>query len=69
MLGRVEKNVKNICFCFKKIEFPKNLVFRSVALVTKKLWGILDFFSTDRTFYRPVCTQPYALKKITKNPF
>ena len=24
--------------------------FGSVALVTKKLWAILDFFFTDRTF-------------------
>jgi len=35
----------------------------AVALVTKKLWAILDFFFTDRTFF-PACTQPYKLKKI-----
>ena len=29
----------------------KNIVFRAVALVTKQLWSILDFFFTDRTFY------------------
>ena len=48
----------------------KNIVFRSVALVTKKLWAILDFFFTDRTFFPP-CTLPYKLKKnifLTKNP-
>ena len=28
----------------------KNIVFRSVALITKKL----DFFFTDRTFFRPI---------------
>ena len=32
--------------------------YRSVALVTKKLWAILDFFFTDRTFFRPV---PYPI--------
>ena len=46
-------------------------IFRSVALVTKKLWAILDCFSqTGRFFFRPV---PYHinLKKkyfLTKNP-
>ena len=45
---------------FKGIK--KNL--RSVALVTKKLRAILDFFYTDQTFYRTVS---YALKKIQKN--
>ena len=38
----------------------KNIVFRSVALVIKKLWAILDFFYTLRTFYRPV---PYPMHK------
>jgi len=28
----------------------KNIVFRSVALVTNKLWAILDFFLKDQTF-------------------
>ena len=41
----------------------KNIVLRSVALVTKKLWAILDFFFTDRTFFRPV-PYPINLKKI-----
>ena len=31
--------------------FLKNIDFRSVALVTKKLWAILDFFFTDWTFF------------------
>ena len=38
----------------------KNIVFRSVALVIKKLWAILDFFNTLQTFYRPV---PYPMRK------
>ena len=48
----------------------KKIVFRSVALVTKKLWTILDFFFTDRTFFPP-CTLPYKIKInifLTKNP-
>ena len=47
----------------------KNIVFRSVALVTEKLWAILDFFFTDRTFFRPV-SYPINLEKyvLTKNP-
>ena len=42
-------------------------MFLSVALVTKKLWAILDFFSQTRLFFRPV---PYPInkKKITRNP-
>ena len=36
---------------------PKNVVFRSVALVTKKLWGILDFFS-HRSDFLPSCLYP-----------
>ena len=44
----------------------KNLVYRSVALVIKKLWAILDFLYTDQTFYRPV---PYHMhkKNLQKN--
>ena len=50
------KNVKNIFFCLKQISkcdtcfyihFSrafKKYSFRSVALVIKKLWAILDFF-------------------------
>ena len=30
------------------------IVFISVDLVTKKLWAILNFLYTDRTFNRPV---------------
>jgi len=47
----------------------KNIVFRSVTIVTKMLWAILDFFFADRTFFPP-CTLPYKLKKkyfSTKN--
>ena len=49
--------------------FPQlleNINFRSVVLVTKKFGAILDFFFTDRTFYRPL---PYPMnKKNDKNP-
>ena len=55
---------KNVCFnqiynfdtCSSSIfkGFFKTLISRSVALVTKKLWAIIVFFYTDRTFYRPV---------------
>ena len=55
-------------FCFKLISKCDTCFFvhvstafqkyRSVALVTKKLWAILDFFFTDRTFFRPV---PYPI--------
>ena len=31
----------------------KNIVFRSVALVTKNVWAILDIFFTDLTFFPP----------------
>ena len=44
----------------------KNMVFRSVALVTKKLWAISDFFFTDRTFLPP-CTLPYKFTTIFFN--
>ena len=37
----------------------KNIVFRSVVLVIKKLCAILDFFYTH-SFYRPV---PYPMNK------
>ena len=39
------------------------VVFRSVALVTKKVMGYFRFFFRDRTFFPP-CTLPYKLKKI-----
>ena len=41
----------------------KNIVFRSVALVTKKVLGYFRFFSyTDQTLLP--CTLPYALQKF-----
>ena len=46
----------------------KNIVFRSVALVIKKLWAFLDFFYTLQTFYRPV-PYPMRKKKVTKKSF
>jgi len=67
---RVKKIQKNIFFCFKQIskcdtcfymQFSralfKNIVFKTVALVIKKLWVILDFFSQTGRFFRPV---PYG---------
>ena len=47
----------------------RNIVFRYVALVTKKLWAILVFFCKDRTFFCPV-TYPINKNKIffSKNP-
>jgi len=77
VLGRVEKKclqrVKNIYFGLNKYQSVthfstcifqglKNIVFRSVALVTKKLWDILDFFFTDQTFFPP-CILPYKLER------
>ena len=41
----------------------KNIVFRSIALVIKMFWAILDFFYTLRTFYRPV---PYPMQQQQK---
>ena len=55
---------KIFLFCFNKYQSAthvstcifqglfKNIVFRSVALVTKKLWAILDFFFTDPSLFR-----------------
>jgi len=35
--------------------FLRNLVFRSVAFVTKQLWDILDvFFSLTRLYFCPI---------------
>ena len=59
MPKKKSKNVKNIFFCLKQISkcdtcfyahfqgLFKNIVFRSVALVIKKLWAILDFLFTQ----------------------
>ena len=45
----------------------KNIVFTSVALVTKKLWAILDFFlNTYRTYCRPIAC--HMLKILQKYP-
>jgi len=73
----VRKMKKYFCFVLNKYQsvthvsisifhgLYKNIVLRYVALVTKKLWAILDFFSKDRTFF-PTCTKRYALKKVFK---
>ena len=41
----------------------KNIVFRSVALVLKKLWAILDFFLTHSRLF----TALYPFRKKKKN--
>ena len=46
--------------------FFKKKVFRSEALVTKKLWGILDFFHADQTFFRPINEKKIFNKKSFK---
>ena len=58
VLGRVKKMLKkflknqSMTHVFTTIfqGVFKNIDFRSVALVIEKLWAILDFFFTDRTF-------------------
>jgi len=83
VLGRVKKalkgvrKMKKIFFCFKQISkcntcfyihfsraFQKN---RYVALVTKKLWAILDFF-TDffSALYQTLCIKKKFYKKSFK---
>ena len=42
--------------------FFKNIVFKSVALVTNKLWAIFDFFSQIELF--SPSTLSYKLKRI-----
>ena len=41
------------CFYINFSMAFQNIAFRSVALVIKQLWAILDFSYTYRTFYRP----------------
>jgi len=43
------QSVKHVSTCIFQGLF-KNIVFRSIALVTKKLWAILDFFSKTGLF-------------------
>ena len=54
-----KKMKKNIVFCFKQISkcdtcfymlFFKNIVFKSVALVTKKLWAIFRLFHRSTVY-------------------
>ena len=47
------QSVTHVSSCILQVLF-KNIVSRSAALVTKKLWAILEFFFTDCTFFRPV---------------
>jgi len=61
MLKKGQKNeIKYFSFCFKQISKSDTCFYlhflrafqkyRSVALVTKKLWAILDFFSLTGLF-------------------
>ena len=73
MPKKVQKNKKNIFFVLNKYQSVthvstsifqglfRKIFSRSVALVTNKLWAIIDFFSKTGLF--APCTQPYALKK------
>ena len=67
-----KKNVKNIfcfvenkCQCVTHVSTPifqglfKNIAFRSVAFILKKLWAILDFL-LHRPDFLPPCTIPYT---------
>ena len=45
---------ENMFLCMHFSRLFKNIVFRSVALVTKDLWAILDFFHRPNFF--PPCT-------------
>ena len=53
-------NIKNFTTIFQGLF--KNIVFRSVAAVIKKLCAILDFFLHRQDFLLP-CTLPYAKKE------
>ena len=44
----------------------KNIVFRSVALVIKKLWAILDFFFTNSRLFTALYPTLCEKKKINK---
>ena len=50
------------CFYMHFSRASQKYSFRSVALVTKKLWAILDFFFHRPDFFPP-CTLPFKLKK------
>ena len=79
MPKKKSKNVKKKKFCLRQISkcdtcfythfsraFQKYSFYRSVALVIKKLWANLDFFTHSGLFtalYPTLC-----IKKITKNP-
>ena len=57
---------RDTCFCINFQGLFKDIVFRSVTLITKKVWAILDFFSQTGLF-----TPLYSMhKKIIffKNP-
>ena len=47
----------------------KNIVFKSEALVIKKVMGYFRFFSQNGLFFRPVPYPMYEKKKLTKKYF
>ena len=75
-MQKIVKNCQKIFFCFKQSVTHvsifqglfKKIVFRSVALVTKKLWAILDFFIQTGLFtalYPTLCIKTKCvLQKI-----
>ena len=83
MLGRVDKNAKKMLKIFFVVLIKyqsvthvstsifqglfKHIVFRSVALVIKKSWAILNFFTPPGLFtalYPTLCIK----RKLQKNP-
>jgi len=72
-IGTKHEEKKCCLFCFKQTYVStcifqglfKNIVFRSVALVTEKLWAILDFFFHRPDFY----SVPYPTLYIKKKYF
>ena len=63
VLGRVKKIPKKI---FQGLF--KNIVFRSVALVIKKLWAILDIFFTHSRLFTALYPTLCVKKNYKKNP-
>ena len=75
MPKKVKKKILKYCFLFKiniKVShmflhpFVKNIVFRYVALVIKRLWNILDFFYTNQTFNCPCTVYPMHKKNYKR---
>ena len=48
-------------------QFVKNIVFRYVALVIKRLWNIIDSFYTNQTFNCPCTVYPMHKKNYKRS--